>query len=206
MPTASRLNLRKQLAQRLYGADSFLTGAATAAGSTTTLVDSGLISTMLGANELIGYWLYIDSLAADAAPEGQARQVVSYAPSTGTLTVDPAFTAAPTSVSAATYELHPKLHPDRLTEAINWALQFGSHNAYPSITDDDLTTSAIYDKEILLEGGLYYVKQAMAREKGLPDEVIVDLTKQWQAHYERWTRGLADFENYQFPQLVTREG
>lgn len=201
MPTDSRIVLRQELAQRLHGSESFLTGSATAGGSTTTLVDSSLISTVAGANKFTGYWLFIDSFNADAAPEGQARMVTEYDPATGTLTVDPAFTVAPASTSSATYELHPKLHPDRLNEALNWALEFGSNNAYVEITDDDDATSAIYDKEILIEGALYYIKQGMAREEGLSTSVRSDLTQQWQQHFDRWMESLETLIGYKLPEL-----
>ena len=164
MPTSSRIVLRQELAQRLYGSESFLTGEVDS-GTTTTLVDALLISTVAGANHFVGHWVFIHE-AGDAAPEEQARMVSQYNPVNGTLTFDPAFTTnAP--ASGDDYELHPKLHPDRLNEALNWALEFGSNGGFAAITDDDLTTSVIYDKEILMEGALYYLKQGMAREEHL---------------------------------------
>jgi hypothetical protein len=189
MATASRLTLRQELAQRLHGSEAFLTGSATAAGSVTTLVDSALISTTLSNNHFVGYWLHIDSHDSDAAPEGEVRMVSQYANATGTLTVDPAFTAAPASSTNATYELHPKFHPDRLNEALNWALEVGSNNAYAAITDDD-ASSAIYDKEVLIEGALYYLKQGMSREEGLGRDRRVELTEQWRQHFENWMEAL----------------
>src|SRR3990172_6067133 len=148
MPTTSRLSLRQQVASVLHGSDTFLTGTV-ASGSASTAVVTALISTMAGANQFVGYWLYIDA-AADAAPEGEARMVKEYNPVNGTLTVDPDFTAAP--AASDTFELHPVLHPDRINEAINWALEFGANEAYAAITDDDLTSSPIYDRDILVQG------------------------------------------------------
>jgi len=205
MPTASRATMRKELAQLLYTNQPFLTGSATAAGSTTTLVDSNLVSTQAGNLNLVRYWLYIDSFAADAAPEGEARMVSQFAPATGTLTVDPAFTAAPSSASSATYELHPRLHPDRLNEALNWALEVGSKFGYAAITDDDLTTSAIYDKQILYQGALYYVKQGMSHDPDLTSDRVGELTEQWQQHYRNWQMRLETFLNYTLPKLRIKE-
>ena len=196
MPTDSRIVLRQELAQRLHGSESFLTGTNSGA-SASTLTDVTLISTVAGANKFTSYWLYIDE-ATNAAPEGEARMVTQYDPATGILTVDPNFSAA--LANADTYELHPKLHPDRLNEALNWALEFGSNNAYAEITDDD-ATSAIYDKEILIEGALYYIKQGMAREEGLSTSVRSDLTQQWQQHFDRWLESLETLIGYKLPEL-----
>lgn len=205
MPTASRATMRKELAQLLYVRDPFLTGSATAAGTTATLVDSNLVSTQAGNLNLVRYWLYIDSMAADAAPEGEARMVSQFAPVTGTLTVDPVFTAAPSSASSATYELHPRLHPDRLNEALNWSLEVGSRFGYAAITDDDLTSSAIYDKQILYQGALYYVKQGMCHDPDLDASRLQELTQQWQQHYRNWEERLEAFLNYSLPKLRIRE-
>jgi hypothetical protein len=181
----------------LYGSESFLTGTNTGT-SASTLTDVTLKSTVAGANQFVGHWLYIDE-DSDAAPEEEARMVTEYDPANGILTVDPDFSAA--LASGATYELHPKLHPDRLNEAINWALEFGSNNAYAEITDDDATTSAIYDKEILIEGALYYVRQGMSREEGLSTSVRSDLTQQWQQHFDRWMESLETLIGYKLPEL-----
>lgn len=198
MPTEAPLVLRQELAQRLYGSESFLTGNQTGT-SDTTLTDVTLISTVAGANHFVGYWLFIFQ-ADDAAPEGEARMVSQYAPATGVLTVDPVF-----SVALATgddYELHPKLHPDRLNEAINWALEFGSNGGFASIAgNDDLTTAAIYDKEILLEGALYYLKQGMAREEHLSTARRGELNDQWQTHFANWMGGLETLIGYKLPEL-----
>lgn len=197
MPTDSLIVLRQETAQRLYGSESFLTGT-NSGTSATTLTDVTLISTVAGANHLVGHWLYIDA-ADDAAPEEEARMVSQYAPATGVLTVDPVFTAA--LANGDTYELHPKLHPERIDEAINWALEFGSNNAFASITNDDLTSSPIYDKEILIEGALYYLKQGMAREEHLSQARRTELTEQWQKHFDNWMDALELLIGYRLPEL-----
>ncbi len=197
MPTSSRIVLRQELAQRLYGSESFLTGTNTGA-SATTMTDVTLKSDIAGAGHFVGYWLYCDA-AGDAAPEGEARMVTQYDPANGILTVDPVFSAA--LASADTYELHPKLHPDRLNEAVNWALEFGSNNAYAEITDDDATTSPIYDAEILIEGALYYLKQGMSREEGLGKDRRVELTEQWRQHFDNWVGSLETLIGYKLPEL-----
>jgi len=208
MPTSTRISLRQEIAAKLYGSDTFLTGTATGAGSTTTMVDTKLISTIAGVNQYVGYWLYCDTTTASAAPEGEARMVSQYAPSTGTLTFDPAFTVAVGTGTAATYELHPVLHPDRISEAINWALEFGSNEAYAAIAqaDDDTTTNAIYDRDILIEGALYYLKQGWSHDSRLDAARRMELTEQWRQHYESWTRGLRELANYRRPVLVSEGG
>ena len=205
MPTASRMSLRQAIASKLYGNDTFLTGTATGAGSTTTMVDTKLISTMVAADSYVGYWLYIDTTTADAAPAKEARMVSQFDRTTGTVTVDPAFTAIPGTVLVATYELHPVLHPNRIDEAINWALEFGSNEAYAAIADadDEITTSAIYDRDILMEGALYYLKQGWAHDPGLDPNRRAELTEQWQRHHESWKRGLSELVGYRRPTLVT---
>ena len=197
MATASRVTLRQELAQRLYGSESFLIGDQTGTIASTR-TDITLISTTLSGTHFVGHWLYIYQ-ADDAAPEGEARMVSQYAPSTGILTVDPDFSAA--LASGDDYELHAKLHPDRLNEAINWALEFGSNNAYAAITDDDLTSSPIYDKEILLEGALYYLKQGMSREEGLSKDRRLELTEQWRQHFDNWLGSLDQLVGYKLPEL-----
>jgi hypothetical protein len=162
------------------------------------MTDVTLKSTVAGANHFVGYWLYIDA-AGDAAPEEEARMVSQYDPANGILTVDPVFSAA--LANADTYELHPKLHPERIDEAINWALEFGSNNAFPAITNDDLTSSPIYDKEILIEGALYYLKQGMAREEHLSQARRAELAEQWQTHFDNWMGSLELLIGYKLPEL-----
>ena len=205
MPQTSRLLVRQAVAARLYVYDTFLTGTATAAGSTTTMVDTKLISSMAGANQFERYWLYCDSTTASAAPEGEARMVSSYDPATGTLTVDPGFTVALGTGTAATYELHPVLHPDRINEAINWAQEFGSNEALAAVTDDDATTSDFLDRDLLIQGVLYRVKQGWSHDPSLSVARRVELTEQWQGHWEAFNTGI-DLLGYRRPALVAAGG
>src|SRR3990167_8062907 len=205
MPTSTRISLRQEIASKLYGSDTFLTGTATAAGTTSTMVDTKLISTVAGSNQYVGYWLYCDSTTASAAPEGEARMVSQYAPSTGTLTVDPIFTVALGTGTAATYELHPVLHPDRLDEAINWAQEFGSNEALAAVSDDDATTSDFLDRDLLIQGVLYRVKQGWSHDPSLSVARRVELTEQWQGHWEAFNTGL-DLLGYRRPALVAAGG
>src|SRR3972149_4978025 len=72
------------------------TGIATS-GSTTTIVDTGsLKSSQYNSSEWVGGWARIskDAGGAAAAPEAEKSPITTYAPSTGTITVDPALTAA----------------------------------------------------------------------------------------------------------------
>ena len=198
MPTAKRSLLRQELCQRLYPTEDVLVSSAPldAAGTTSTLIDAvDLISTMLSNNNLVGAWLLITKHSTAVAPEGEARRIISYNAATGTVTVDPAFTAAPqTGANSVTeYEIHYAINPERINEAISWALTVGTNWAYPDfstaswVAADD-TALAIPDKDIVIEGALFRIKQTLARRaKG---ELRQEITQQAEAHRQAYYRGL----------------
>ncbi len=75
-------------------------------GSTSTIVDTGrLKSSQYADKDWEGGWARVskDAGGAQAAPEGEISPITTYAPSTGTITVNPNFTQAP--VSTDEYEL-----------------------------------------------------------------------------------------------------
>ncbi len=208
MPSYNLIDLRQELAERLYGTEDVLIGTATG-GSTSTVVDTSLISTMLGTSNFIGAWVYMYD-AADAAPEGEFRKISAYDPATGTLTVDPVFTAAVAVTDK--YEIHYALHPTRLEEALSRACEIGSKRALAAIdftTDPDGTGTA-YDKDILFEGALMYIKRGLARRVSGPDRER--LRRQAAEHEENWHRGLVllgyrladEDEAEQSPSFVSR--
>lgn len=167
--------------------------------TTTTMFCPELKSTLLGADHFVGAWLFIDSTTASAAPEGECRRIVGYDPATGTLTVDPGFTVAPDDSIAATGEIHYWLHPDRLVESINRALEVGSQRAYAAISQaDEDNAAAIYDQDILIEGALFYANKALLRRilRGGAGPSIDRVKAQMNIHLENWQRGLRERLGY----------
>src|SRR3990167_8204573 len=93
-------------------------------GSTTTLVDTTTLqSTQFSDQDWVGGWARIsrDAGGAAAAPEAEIRPITTYAPSTGTITVNPAFTAAP--VSTDNYELWRFPSPRMILDSLDTLLQ-----------------------------------------------------------------------------------
>jgi hypothetical protein len=145
--------IRQELAKEMgmYGS-----GTTTAAGSTSTVVDSSQIVSILTTNAWQGGWLKMTS--GDAS--GQVSRIASYAIASGTFTVSPVFSAA--SGSGKTYELYRDLGPTDLDEAINDALR------HVMVEDEfllagDTATAAVGRKEYPLP---YWVKKK-AQVRGL---------------------------------------
>ena len=95
-------------------------------GSTSTIVDTTkLQSTAYSGDVNPGAWARIsyDVGGAAAAPEGEIRGITStgYAPSTGTLTVSPVFTAAP--ASGDKYQLFRFIHPQLVLDTLDQVLK-----------------------------------------------------------------------------------
>jgi hypothetical protein len=98
-----------------------VTGVTTAAGTVATLVDSNdLKETGVNADDTryVGDWLRVWDSGTPSVEN--IRKIKTYAPSTGTLAPESDFTAAPGT--SKTYEIHHKLHPDKLKQAICDAL------------------------------------------------------------------------------------
>ncbi len=94
----------------------FATGSVTG-GTTVTLVDStNLLDPLASADSYRTHWLLMTSGTLD----GELRKVMGYAPATGTLTVNRAYSTAPSA--SDTYELHGTLSPEDLRTCINQAL------------------------------------------------------------------------------------
>ena len=186
MPTYSLITLRQEFAERLYGTEDILTGTATG-GSTTTVVDTALISSMLGTSNYIGAWIRIYD-AANAVPEDEVRKVSAFDGATGTLTSDPVWSAAVASTDK--YEIHYALHPDRLEEALSRACEVGSKRALAAIdfSSDPDGNGTAYNKDILYEGALMYVKRGLARRVSGPNRE--GLRNQANDHEANWHRGL----------------
>src|SRR3990167_5035007 len=146
----SRATLRAEAA-RLIGA---LVWSGTASGgSTTTLIDSGptttsgsLIDTGMSAYLFGGCYVYMTG--GTAANIGQWRMITpsGYAPTTGTLTLGAALSAA--IAASDTYEIYAFLDPDQWTQIINDALgKMTRHYRSPItlIRDGDFESSGTSD-------------------------------------------------------------
>jgi hypothetical protein len=101
---------------------SYFSGTANASGhSTSTLVDTQLVSSIDVDDRWVDYWLILP--AAAAADNRVSRVVKTFTPSTGTLTVDRVWSAS-TIPDLAAFELHGHIEPiTELGTCINDALQ-----------------------------------------------------------------------------------
>ena len=85
--------IRDIVRQRFYADRPFL-GGTVDSGTTTTLVDSTLGHGTVGEPSFIGVYVYVDDTTDDLAPEAERSRVKQFDKSNGTLTLDPALTAA----------------------------------------------------------------------------------------------------------------
>lgn len=107
----SLLTLRQELARSTGG---LIQGTATA-GSTTTVTD--LVNLKRFADDhLIGGDLYITDTTDDLAPKGEVRYISDFVQSTGIVTVDTVFTAAPGA--GDTYDVYLKYTKEDLDTAL----------------------------------------------------------------------------------------
>ncbi|MFQ5409991.1 MAG: hypothetical protein ACE5FI_16405 [Anaerolineales bacterium] len=116
-----------------------LTEGQATGGSTTTIVDSALGGSDDDYND--GWALVVrDGGGASAAPEGEFNRVSDYVSSSGTITVDTAFTAA--VASGDSYAVATALYPlNQIRAAVNRALQDRS-KWVPAVDTSSLTTAS----------------------------------------------------------------
>ena len=119
-------------------------------GSTSTIVDTGrLKSTQYADKDWEGGWARIskDAGGAQAAPEGEISPITTYAPSTGTITVNPNFTQAP--VSTDEYELWkfptPQLVLDFLDQILKNDVWLPCWSPLSELPDFDMEDSGLDD-------------------------------------------------------------
>ena len=184
MPSLTRNTLRKELMERLYATEDILYGTLDGT-DTDTATANEWVSTMLTSTNLVGAWLFIDDTTDDLAPEAESRRIISYNPAAGSVDVDPVFTAA--LGAGDLYEIHYAVHPDRLNEALQWAITVGTNWAYAGFTDD-ITSVVIPDKDIMKEGALFRIKQGLVRRA--TGELKGELTSQLEEHRDSYYRGL----------------
>ena len=139
MATTTRALMRQTLSQYL-GDEQGLSLSTSGAGSTTTVVDSLLKNFLGGADDdfFIDYYVIITKSGHTA--EGQIRIVSDYVASSGTLTVQSAFTA--TTGSSTNYELH-RIDPTAKHNALNRALEELFPDFYLPIRDETLIVDSI---------------------------------------------------------------
>jgi hypothetical protein len=113
--------------------------AAATGGSTTTIVDSANLPA-IGRDDYLnnGFAAIItDAGGAHAAPEGQVRVVSDFVQTTGTLTVNVAFTAA--VAAGDTFRVWTGLPRTDLVDAVRAALVAGWPAFYSTVIDETLT-------------------------------------------------------------------
>lgn len=125
-----------------------VTGTASG-GSTTTIVDDASaagnspLSSADNPQRFNGHWSYIASGSSGSAPDFEERRISSYTPSTWTLTVADAFSAA--LAASDTYELHALCSRADKVLALNRALTqrcwYRGLTPLTLITDGDFETS-----------------------------------------------------------------
>ena len=137
-----RLTRRDVLTRFLRETNLGFTGTATG-GSTSTIVDTTrLKSTQYADDEHIGKWARItyDAGGAGAAPEGEISPITDYVASTGTLTVNPVFTASP--VSTDVYQVWSNPHPqdvlDHLDMILTQEVYLSAETLLTEIPDGDM--------------------------------------------------------------------
>lgn len=139
-------------------------------GSTTTLIDT---AKLYEPNDYwIGHHLYIvtDVGGLHAAPEAEERPVTDFVQSSATLTVDPAFTAAP--ASGDTYELLPAKREDVIA-AVNAAVRAAGETWLVQKVDTSTITLATDDYDHTLPTDL--VRLLAVKIRADTDEAWVDI-------------------------------
>lgn len=188
MATA-RQALREKIIDRLYRGKEKIRGTTDGAGSSSTVVDSALIQGMFEVNDYLGAYIWLSSGSADE----ETSKIIAFDRTTGTFTMSPVYGAS--SGSSVTYEIHYDLHPERVNEAIVWAIEFGTSEALSSPTADGNSTTL--EVEVVVEGALSFCKKAIARQTFARDpskpktgEQIAALLQQAMQHEANWLQGL----------------
>lgn len=147
VPSAiTRSRLRHLISRALQ--DRFL-GQGTATGASSTLIDTDRL--IQAANYWNGWRAYIYS----GTGSGQAERLITGSdPVTGSITVRPNWTTAPTSASL--YELHKKLYVTEYNDFIEEAIREVQAEAVISKVDET-TTLAVDDYEYNVPSGFSYI-------------------------------------------------
>lgn len=122
----------------------------------------------------------------------QSSQIVAFDRTAGTFTISPAVTVA--TGTGTTYEIHYDLHPERVIEAIKWAIEAGTNGSLSTPGTDAGTTTL--EAEVVVEGALAYCKRAIANQTSSRDpapikseEDKLDFLQQAIEHEANWLEG-----------------
>lgn len=155
MTAYSLLALRQALAEEAFAGQHPIRILTTGAGSVTSVVIGDLAFGASGAttNEYHGCWIYNAKDPPVAPFSSRVLQQAGFAPTTGTLTVAPAFGGAPgTGVEVIfCYDLHP----DELVRAIQRVLRNLSYFAYLPVTlcpDGDMEDAGVTNWAVVAGG------------------------------------------------------
>lgn len=174
-------------ANLLIGLSEFIgdyhASSTTGAGSTTTLVDTGLRTIYPGDDTIRGFYLRITETGHTAIFE--VRRITSYSAATGTCTVAPAFSA--TTGSAKAYELH-RYNPTKKFTALDEARLA----AYPELCEvvfDETTTGDGFSRSfaiptVMRDGPLFVMEEQPASAEpnwNLDGDTLGDDTTKWTA-------------------------
>ena len=140
----TRTAYRQETARLLSGAQ-FLESTASTNVTTNVAILADYASTVIQNDHFIGFVMYVsyDAAGAHGAPEGEYKRIADYVASTGTFTLDSAFTAAVTASDKV--EIHGVIHPVLIHEAIDRALRKSLYYtlAVPSaLNDADMEASS----------------------------------------------------------------
>ena len=202
---ATRQAIREAIIDRLY-ADKGLIRSTSTGGSTSTVIDTALISGIVEATDLIGAYIWISAGNAD---EEQSK-IIAYDRATGTCTMSPIYSGA---VSTDSYEIHYDLRPNKVNNAIIWAIEIGTRNSLTAPTAD--ASSTTLETNVVVEGALAYCKKAIASQtlSRDPSTPISNfrrgmLLAEAAEHEVGWLRGLsrAGFTPFVSPALDVNRG
>lgn len=115
----TRAEILKRVLREGWGEYGTATG-----GTTATIVDTGMLqSSGYPDDKYKGMWARIeyDAGGAGAAPEGEIRPVTASTASSGTLTVNPVFSAAP--ASGDRYQLWAFMHPQKVLDTLDQVMK-----------------------------------------------------------------------------------
>lgn len=117
-------------------------------GSTTTIIDTTkLQSTQFNTREWVGGWGRIskDAGGAGAAPEGSISPITTYAPSTGTITLNPAITAVAASDEYELWRVNPSTVLDLLDQILKEDVFLPCWTMLSELPDYDMEASTYAD-------------------------------------------------------------
>lgn len=151
-------------------------------GSTTTVVDATLISTLVTNRNYVGDWLYMEG--GNAA--GETSRVSAFDRDTGTLTVSPAYVGGATA-AADLYNLYRGFHPKHLRESLRRAAEIGTRGAVraTALLTDASTLTAL-PPNVVVQGALHFIREIQSRVlSGDERQEAIDLSREHLEHFRQ---------------------